>query len=413
MDATARLNAATPAKVRFMISSRMSVSHTVVSCGTSVSHLCSRRTRCSCRRCHAASCYEQSGREPSACRSRPRSAARARSRRAGACSRSARRRATRPDPAGVRADRLDDRLDHITFRVADYKKEAAFYIALMGWTLRSDDGKQAVLDIGDWGTVIFKQAPADSFDAPAPAARGRSRARGRRVVRLRHRAVEREDRRSGAAKRGLTPVADNDGKGFESFHVKDPDGFDLQISNGNGYAKARRRRRRPRSCRSRAPFESTGWKTVWLDHFSFNATNYKESASFYMQPARLEADLRRRQPERADDRRRRRHHHPRRQSARSPDVRARRAARARRARIDHISFGISPWDTDGVKAELEKRGLRAQIDTSSRHQGRTAPGCPTRSTPRRSRAITRRRRTATTCRSATSRTTTGWRCRTR
>ena len=33
--------------------------------------------------------------------------------------------------------------------------------------------------------------------------------------------------------------------------------------------------------------------------------------------------------------------------------------------MDHISFGISPWDTDGVKAELEKRGLRAQIDTST------------------------------------------------
>jgi hypothetical protein len=40
----------------------------------------------------------------------------------------------------------------------------------------------------------------------------------------------------------------------------------------------------------------------------------------------------------------------------------------RSARIDHISFGISPWDTDGVKAELEKRGLRATIDTSSKHQ---------------------------------------------
>ena len=41
------------------------------------------------------------------------------------------------------------------------------------------------------------------------------------------------------------------------------------------------------------------------------------------------------------------------------------AGQARRARIDHISFGIQPWDTDGVKAELEKRGLRAQIDTST------------------------------------------------
>ena len=32
-------------------------------------------------------------------------------------------------------------------------------------------------------------------------------------------------------KRGLTPVADNQGKDFQSFHVKDPDGWDLQISN--------------------------------------------------------------------------------------------------------------------------------------------------------------------------------------
>ena len=31
-------------------------------------------------------------------------------------------------------------------------------------------------------------------------------------------------------------------------------------------------------------------------------------------------------------------------------------ARGGAGRIDHISFGIEPWDTDGVKAELEKRG---------------------------------------------------------
>lgn len=38
-------------------------------------------------------------------------------------------------------------LDHITFQMPDYRKEAAFYIALMEWKLRSDDGKQAVLDL--------------------------------------------------------------------------------------------------------------------------------------------------------------------------------------------------------------------------------------------------------------------------
>src|SRR5438552_8858063 len=65
-------------------------------------------------------------------------------------------------------------LEHLTFQVADYQKEAAFYVALMGWKLRSDDGKQAILDIGDWGSAIFKQAPAGAFDAAA-AEGGRGR----------------------------------------------------------------------------------------------------------------------------------------------------------------------------------------------------------------------------------------------
>ena len=122
-------------------------------------------------------------------------------------------------------------------------------------------------------------------------------------------------------------------------------------------------------------FEPTGWKTVWLDHLSFNATNYKESASFY-------ANLLGWKPTYDEGSQNElmigeigdviiRGGNPldpnfgkgggRRGAAPAPGQRS--------ARIDHISFGISPWDTDGVKAELEKRGLRAQIDTSSRHLG--------------------------------------------
>src|SRR5438309_5278493 len=33
-------------------------------------------------------------------------------------------------------------LDHLTYRTTDYKKAAAFYATLMGWKIRSDDGKQ-------------------------------------------------------------------------------------------------------------------------------------------------------------------------------------------------------------------------------------------------------------------------------
>src|SRR5215813_6282117 len=73
-------------------------------------------------------------------------------------------------------------LEHLTFRVADYRKEAAFYIALMGWTLRSDDGKQAVMDIGDWGSAVLKQAEPGSFSDTTGRGGGRGGAASRAVV---------------------------------------------------------------------------------------------------------------------------------------------------------------------------------------------------------------------------------------
>src|SRR5258708_299072 len=62
-------------------------------------------------------------------------------------------------------------LDHIALRVADPKKEAAFYVALMGWKVRSDDGTRVVMDMGDWGTAVFRQVSADSFPPPRAGAR--------------------------------------------------------------------------------------------------------------------------------------------------------------------------------------------------------------------------------------------------
>jgi hypothetical protein len=156
-------------------------------------------------------------------------------------------------------------LDRITFEMPDHRKEAAFYIALMGWTLRSDNGHEAVLDIGDWGSAVFRSVPEEQTARvvsfcfvvePWTASRIRSELQ----------------------KRGLTAVADNDGTGFESFHVKDPDGWDLQVSNRRRTTKARELAPNEKLS-TQAPFESTGWRTVWLDHFSYNAANYKKSAS--------------------------------------------------------------------------------------------------------------------------------------
>src|SRR5262245_22618925 len=47
-------------------------------------------------------------------------------------------------------------LDHFSCQCVDYTKDAAFYAALMNWKIRSDDGKQAVLDIGNWGGLILR-----------------------------------------------------------------------------------------------------------------------------------------------------------------------------------------------------------------------------------------------------------------
>jgi catechol 2,3-dioxygenase-like lactoylglutathione lyase family enzyme len=239
--------------------------------------------------------------------------------------------------------------------VADYQKEAAFYGALMGWTLRSDDGQQAVMDIGDWGTAIFRQATM-----PALAAAGGSGGRGgapRAVVTSFGFVIERWNAtlvEGELRKRGLSPVADNAAGGFESFHVSDPDGFDLQIGNRSGRVKARKS---PSSAKLAAasPFAATGWKTVWLDHFSFNATNYKRSASFYQsllgwKPTYDEGSQHELMIGEVGDIIVR--------GGNPLDANSTKGA-ARASGIDHISFGIDPWDTDGVKAE---------IDTSSRHQ---------------------------------------------
>ena len=244
-------------------------------------------------------------------------------------------------------------LDRVTFNMADYRREAAFYVALMGWTLRSDDGSQAVLDIGPWGSAVFKKGD------------------GKTIVESFSFVVDRWNVKTieaGLRARNLSPAADHDGKGFESFWVKDPDGWPIQICNGNGLAKARKTPAHAAPAVA-PPFAPTGWKTVWLDHFSFNVTDYKKSASFYTNllgwtPTYDEGSQNELMMGEVGD------IIVRGGNPLDPEFGAvsSRAPRRRGTGIDHISFGIAPWDTDGVKAALDARGLKATIDTSSRHR---------------------------------------------
>ena len=267
-------------------------------------------------------------------------------------------------------------LDHFSVQATDYKKEAAYYTALMNWKLRSDNGSQAVLDVGDIGSVIIRggfQAPppppppppADSAAAAGRGGRGGGARPPRRVAwdsfcwviaPWDTKKVEAE-----LTKRGLKPVADNDGKGFESFHVKDPDGFDVQISNDFNL-KMRKQASAAATLSVPAPFESTNWTTVWLDHISFEVTNYKESTAFYAALLGWKATGDEGSQNEA-------------QIGELGNIIIRGGnpiapnftpTSPRRAQMGHVSFGITPFDADGVKAELTKRSLNAREDTGGK-----------------------------------------------
>src|SRR5215472_1357319 len=60
-------------------------------------------------------------------------------------------------------------LDHFNLQVAELDKEAAFYSALMGWKVRSNDGKKIVMDIGNWGGVVMRGGLPLPAPTPTPA----------------------------------------------------------------------------------------------------------------------------------------------------------------------------------------------------------------------------------------------------
>ena len=260
-------------------------------------------------------------------------------------------------------------LDHLSYQCVDYRKAAAFYATLMGWKVRSDDGNQAVLDIGEnSGGIIIR----GGLTAPPPAAitdagLGVNRPLVHAVFDGYAWGIEPWDIdkvKAELEKRGLNPVAEHHGSDYRSFRIKDPDGFDLAVTNGT---KALRRKT-PATAKlpAPAPFEPTGWQTLYLDHISFEVPDFRRSAAFY--EALLGWSMRLGNGTQA--------------SAQIGDVagaiiRGNAAARARArgsesaaaeaaapkpangvtAAIGHISFGIANWDTERVRAELKKRDV--------------------------------------------------------
>jgi catechol 2,3-dioxygenase-like lactoylglutathione lyase family enzyme len=102
-------------------------------------------------------------------------------------------------------------VNHISYQVADYTKTRDFYADLLGMKVSQDDGKQCFLSLGDT-FIIPRNRPTGTprIDHIAYT-----------IDNWNKDAVEAELKR-----RGLQPRPDTK----NSFHVKDPEGFDLQIS---------------------------------------------------------------------------------------------------------------------------------------------------------------------------------------
>jgi catechol 2,3-dioxygenase-like lactoylglutathione lyase family enzyme len=109
-------------------------------------------------------------------------------------------------------------LDHISYGVSDYRRSTAFYRDLMGWEIKTDNRRsQCSMKIGTIGGIII-----------------RNNVRAAGVIDHVSWGIEPWDTdrvKTELERRGLRPRSDMVGENFKSFHVKDPDGWDLQISN--------------------------------------------------------------------------------------------------------------------------------------------------------------------------------------
>ena len=104
-------------------------------------------------------------------------------------------------------------VNHISYQVADYARTRDFYAGLLGMKVSHDDGKQCYLSFGD------------TFLLPR---NGRAGSATPRVDHIAY-TIEAWDKNEVEAelkRRGLDPRPDTE----NSFHVTDPDGFNLQIS---------------------------------------------------------------------------------------------------------------------------------------------------------------------------------------
>ena len=106
-------------------------------------------------------------------------------------------------------------VNHVSYQVKDYAKTRDWYVNLLGMKVSGDNGRQCNLSFGDHGTWLLPRNAREGVTAP-------------HVDHIAY-TIQTWDQNAVKAeleRRGLAPRVDTE----NSFHVKDPDGFDVQIS---------------------------------------------------------------------------------------------------------------------------------------------------------------------------------------
>ena len=130
-------------------------------------------------------------------------------------------------------------LDHISYAVSDYRKSTAFYRDLMGWEIKNDNNNnQCTMKIGEVGEIIIRNSRREGSERGAAAAAEQPAQNNRPPLTgvINHvswgvQPWDTDKVKAELERRGLNPRPDMVGDNFKSFHVLDPDGWDLQISN--------------------------------------------------------------------------------------------------------------------------------------------------------------------------------------
>jgi catechol 2,3-dioxygenase-like lactoylglutathione lyase family enzyme len=137
-------------------------------------------------------------------------------------------------------------VNHISYRVADYGKTRDFYVDLLGMKVSHDDGNQCYLAFGD--TWLLPRSPRGRGDSKGGAM---PQAQTPQVDHIAYTIegwnkdqVEAELQRRGYKKQehhekgqfARLKTGEYRPDTDDSFHILDPDGFDLQISGKNMHA---------------------------------------------------------------------------------------------------------------------------------------------------------------------------------